>query len=111
MGNKRIIAEYIVLLQVAYASLITLPGYNGMDYSLVSLRTANNGFNILEGSAIRPFEDLLSNERTKGMYAYSQFIYNVNLCLIFIIVPLIVGLIASILSCIKSFKEETAKTI
>ena len=55
VGNKRIIAEYIVLLQIAYASLITLPGYNGMDYSLVSLRTASNGFNILEGSAIRPF--------------------------------------------------------
>lgn len=55
MGNKRIVAEYIVLLQIGYASLITLPGYNGMDYSLVSLRAASNGFNILEGSAIRPF--------------------------------------------------------
>jgi|688.fasta_scaffold799555_1 hypothetical protein len=55
IGNKRIIAEYIVILQIAYASLITLPGYNGMDYSLVSLKIANNGYNILEGTAIRPF--------------------------------------------------------
>lgn len=55
IGNKRIIVEYIVILQIAYASLITLPGYNGMDYSLVSLKIANNVYNIMDGTAIRPF--------------------------------------------------------
>lgn len=45
------------------------------------------------------------------MYAYSQLIYNVNVGLIFIFLPLLVGAFASILKCIKSFKEETIKKL
>jgi hypothetical protein len=91
----------LTILQITYISLMTVPLNTPMFSAVTSLAIANNGYNILSDSAIRPFEDVLSDSKVKGMLLYSQFLYNVNTAILFIILPLMVGTIALIISKLK----------
>lgn len=96
-GSKRISTEMLVVIQIAYASIITAPKITPMISALTSLSPAYNGFNILYSSSLRPFEDTLIPYNIKGMDIYSQFLYNLNLGLIIIVIPLISALILHII--------------
>jgi uncharacterized membrane protein YccF (DUF307 family) len=98
IGGKRIVAEMLMVFQVSFVSLITLPLITPMFSAVRTLAVVPNGYNALAGSSVRPAEDLLSDDRTKGMLLYSQFLYNLNTGLLLIVVPLIVGLAAFIVS-------------
>ena len=66
LGGKRIAAEQVMVLQLAYLSLLTLPNFTPLQYSASALRTSTNGVNILYDSALRPFDDVLSDPAAKG---------------------------------------------
>lgn len=61
VGGKRVAAEALVVLQVAYASLLTVPKISPMFVGLEPLSVAGNGINMLYDPYLRPFEDVLSD--------------------------------------------------
>jgi hypothetical protein len=105
VGGKRIIVEMLIVIQITYIGLITVPKLTPMYSALTALSTANNGYNILYNPVLRPFEDTLTGERAKGVLLYSQFLYNLNTGLLFIIIPLIAGLIALVISKVRDLSE------
>jgi hypothetical protein len=111
IGGKRIIVEMLTIFQVTFISLISAPLVTPMLSSITSLSMANNGYNVLQGSAIRAVDDTLSDERVKGMLMYSQFLFNFNTGILFIIVPLLVGAVAAIISKIGDYSESKRKKI
>jgi hypothetical protein len=60
----------LTILQITYISLMTVPLNTPMFSAVTSLAIANNGYNILSDSAIRPFEDVLSDSKVKGMLLF-----------------------------------------
>ena len=67
VGGKRVIVEMLMVFQVSFVSLITIPIVTPMFSAVRTLGFINNGYNMLAGSSMRPVEDLLSDERVKGM--------------------------------------------
>ena len=55
VGSKRISTEMLTVIQIAYASLLTAPKISPLFASITSLSAANNGFNILYSTELRPF--------------------------------------------------------
>lgn len=98
IGGKRVVVEMLTVFQVSFVSLATLPLITPMFSAVRTLAVVNNGYNMLAGSAVRPAEDLLSDDRTKGAQLYSQFLYNLNTGILLTVVPMMVGLIAFIVS-------------
>lgn len=89
-----------------------MPKITPLFSSLTSLSYANNGYNIMYNTDLRPFEDTLVNSKLKGAVFYSQFIYNFNTGILFILAPLLVGIVIMIVSKIKNFDDdETAKKV
>lgn len=94
----------LVVIQVAYASLLTSPSITPLQYALTSLSPATNGYNILYSYYIRPFEDTLTPSKMKGINVYSQFLYNFNAGIVIILVPLILGLVLFIVDKVMQFE-------
>jgi len=111
IGGKRIVVEMLMVFQVSFVSLITIPIVTPMFSAVRTLALINNGYNMLAGSSMRPVEDLLSDERVKAMQLYSQFLYNFNTGILFVAIPLISGLILLILSKICNYNQEKLKKI
>lgn len=111
LGGKRIAAEQIMVLQLTYLSLLTLPALTPLQYSVSALSTAVNGVNILYDPALSPFNDVLSDSATKGAGMYSQFLYNFNMGILVIILPLLVGLGAFLASKLGSFSEAATRRV
>lgn len=111
LGGKRIAAEQIMVLQLTYLSILTLPAFSPLQYSVSALNTATNGVNILYVPSLPPFNDVLSDAATKGAGMYSQFLYNFNMGMLVIILPLLVGLGAFLASKLGSFSEEGTKRV
>jgi hypothetical protein len=61
IGGKRIAVEMIIVIQITYVGLITVPKLTPIFSALTALSTANNGYNILYSNAMRPFEDTLTD--------------------------------------------------
>lgn len=101
IGGKRVIVEMLVVFQLNFISLISVPVVTPMLSSVTSLALANNGYNVLSNTSLRPVEDVLSDGRVKGMLLYSQFLYNINAGLLFILLPLVIGFVVFIISKIK----------
>lgn len=111
-GCKRISTEMLVVFQISYASLLTVPKISPLFSSLTSLSYANNGYNIMYNTDLRPFEDTLINSKLKGAILYSQFLYNFNTGILFILAPFLVGIVILIISKIKRFDDdESAKKV
>lgn len=66
LGGKRIAAEQIMVLQLTYLSLLTLPAFSPLQHSVTALRVSTNGLNLLYDSALPPFSDVLSDPTAKG---------------------------------------------
>lgn len=90
--------ELVIVIQMTYVGLITVPDLTPIFAALTALSTVNNGYNILYSHSLRPFEDTLDDSRNKGVEMYSQFLYNLNSGLTFVIIPLLIGIIALIIS-------------
>jgi hypothetical protein len=101
IGGKRIIVEMLIVIQITYFGLICVPKLTPMYTAMTINSTANNGYNILYNPSLRPFEDTLSDEKTKGVMLYSQFLYNLNTGLLFVLGPLLAGLTAFIVFKLK----------
>ena len=111
IGGKRIIVEMLMIFQVSFVSLITVPLVTPMFSAIRTLSVVNNGYNILAGSSMRPVEDLLSDERIKGMLLYYQFLYNLNTGILVIFIPIIVGIVVFIISKTGEYSEHDLKKI
>jgi hypothetical protein len=61
VGGKRVIVEMLMVIQITYISLISVPEISPMFSAVSTLSTANNGYNILYNPSLRPFEDTLSD--------------------------------------------------
>lgn len=61
IGGKRIAVEMIVVIEVTYVGLITVPNLTPMFTALTALSTVANGYNVLYSNSMRPFEDVLSD--------------------------------------------------
>lgn len=101
----------LVVFQISCASLLTVPKITPLFSSLTSLSYANNGYNIMYNTELRPFEDTLISSRIKGAGFYSQFLYNFNAGIVFILAPFLVGITIIIISKLKRFDDETLKKI
>lgn len=66
VGSKRISTEMLTVIQVAYASLLTAPKVSPLFSAVTSLSAANNGYNLMYSTQLRPFEDTLVGSRAKG---------------------------------------------
>ena len=103
-----------MVAQVAYAGLAACPLLNPLQSAITTLTFANNPYNIFYSNSYRPFDDNLLPHRLRGTQLYSQYIYNVNFVLVFVIVPLILGLILSIVgccSCLGEYKRQKLSNI
>ena len=56
-GGKRVIAEGIMVVQVAYAGLIACPILSPLQSAITTLTFANNPYNINYSNGYRPFDD------------------------------------------------------
>lgn len=102
----------LVVFQISYASLLTVPKITPLFSSLTSLSYANNGYNAMYSVDLRPFEDTLAGSMLKGAILYSQFLYNFNTGMLFILVPIIAGTLILIFSKIKRFdNDESLKKV
>jgi hypothetical protein len=108
-GGKRVVVEMLVVFQLAFISLASAPMVTPMLSSVATLGTCNNGYNILGALAGRPFDDPMTDQRTKGMQLYSQFLYNLNTGMLLVVLPLVIGGIALIIGAICQWKG--AKTV
>ena len=71
IGGKRIIVEMLIVIQITYIGLICVPKLTPMYTAMTVNSNTINGYNILYSPSLRPFEDTLSDERTKGVMLYS----------------------------------------
>ena len=110
-GSKRISAEMIVVLQIAFLSLVTIPKITPLFSSLSFLSHSGSRFNLLYSEDVRPFHDSSTNDRIKGTHLYSQFIYNVNLGLVFVFLPLLIGFVTLFVSKIINFSRKHADNV
>ena len=101
VGNKRVIAEGIMVAQAAYAGLVACPLLSPLQSAITTLFFANNPYNIYYSDSYIPFDDDLLPQRLRGVEMYSQYIYNINNVLVFIFLPLILGLIVLLIGCFK----------
>ena len=110
-GSKRISAEMIVVVQIAFLSLVTIPKITPLFSSLSSLSHSGSEFNLLYSEDVRPFHDSNTNDRIKGTRLYSQFIYNVNLGLVFVFLPLLIGFVTLFISKVINFSRKNADNV
>ncbi len=110
VGDKRIMLEMVVIFQVSFMSLASVSVITPLLSSVTTLSLCNNGYNMLANTAaLRPVEDTLSDGRVKGMHFYSQFLYNANVGLLMIFVPLLVGMATVVITKMGEFSEEKLK--
>ena len=105
-GCKRIMAEGIMVVQMAYSGLVDTPWLNPLHSAITSLSTAFNPINILYSDTYRPFDDPLLPNRLRGNSLYSSFLHNLNFGLLFLMLPLVLGLVFKLISLLKCIGEE-----
>ena len=111
LGGKRISVEVFVVIHIALFSLVTVPKITPLFSTLTSLYPSVNGINLFYSQEITPFHDSDTNPRIKGTLLYSQFLYNVNVGLVFVFLPLLLGLILFLVSKIINFSQVNAVRI
>ena len=109
VGGRRVCSEMLVVFQISYAGLLTLPGLTPLFAALTSLSYASNGYNVLYSTQLRPFEDALASSSLKAAGLYSQFLFNFNAGALFILLPLLVGAVLLLLAKAKRFDSEEAR--
>ena len=93
------------VIQLSYFSLLSLENLNPCLYALSSLRWIN-GYSFLQGEIM---EDIYTPAKPKGIWLYSRFAENFNFLLIVIILLLLSGLVAFILS--KTALKDNKKIV
>lgn len=101
VGNKRIMAEGMMVASVAYAGLALCPSLSPLQAALTSLATAGNPYNIFRSDSFRPFDDSLLPLRLRGTGLYSFFLYNLNSGLAFVLLPLLIGAVLLLVGACK----------
>lgn len=99
-GGRVLAAEVLMVFQIAYVTILAEPQFGPYNVSLTHLWLTFSPIspNILFN--IRPFDDVMTSPKIKGMQLFSQFIFNFNIGSAFILLPLIIAAIASIVSCL-----------
>ena len=110
-GDKRIMAEGLMVAQVAFAGLAGIQLLNPLQASLDTLVLANNPFNLFYSDSFRPFDDPLLPDRFRGSGLYAEFLYNLNSGLLLVLLPLLVGLFLALVSRCHCLKQDRRKSI
>lgn len=74
--------------------------------AIKSLSISLNPFNLFYSQSYRPFDDPLLPNRLRNMGLYSSILSNLNTGLLYVILPLFVGLILKLLSLFKCIEEK-----
>lgn len=94
-----------MVAQVAYAGLVTIEWVNPLHSAVKSLSAVFNPFNFMYSDQYRPFDDVLLPSRLKSLGLYSNFLNNLNFGLLFVLLPLLVGVVLKLLQCLKCLSE------
>lgn len=95
----------MAVVQISFFSLVSLSQLNPCFAALSSLKLVN-GYNSLNSD---PLKDQLTPISPKGIFLFSRFTENFNFTLAIIIIPLLVALIAFILS--KTAMKQNQKVV
>ena len=101
MGGKPIFAETLMLLQLSWAELLSVPRLTPLYAAVAYLYPSFNPVNpvFLTTSLL---EDSTADPRLKGAKFFTQFAANFNFGAVFILLPPIIGLILKLLRQLKS---------
>lgn len=111
IGGKRIIVEMLVVFQVTFISLASAPLITPLLSSVTTLAICNNAYNLLANSTLGPMEDSLTDSRVKGMHLYSQFLLNLNTGLLIVVLPMLVGAVAAMITRVGDHSEDNLNKI
>lgn len=93
-------AEGIMVAQIAFAGLAACPTLSPNLAAVTALNASANPYNMLSSDSYRPFDDPLLPNRLRGNGLYAFFLFNVNIGLVWVIVPLLAGgIMAAITLC------------
>ena len=101
----------IIVPQIAFIEMLTLPFISPIEQALSNLRFSFNGIDTEALLSIRSFDDVLANPKLKGAHLYSQFICicNFNVGVLLILLPIVIGLIALLISRIVTDEEKSKR--
>jgi hypothetical protein len=99
----------IIIPQIAFIKILTLPFISPIEQALSNLRFSFNGIDTEALLSIRSFDDVLANPKLKGAHLYSQFICNFNVGVLLILLPIVIGLIALLISRIVTDEEKSKR--
>ena len=110
----RVAAEGLMVAQVVYVGLASVPTLTPMHSTLTALSAANNPYNIFYSSSFRPFDDPLLPNRLRGTEFYAHYLFNVNTSLVFVLLPIVLGLFLFFVRfcrCVGESKQEKVKAV
>jgi len=90
-----------MVAQIAYAGLVTIEWGSPLHSAVKSLSILFNPWNVLYSDQYRPFDDPLLPDRLKGMGLYSNLLENFNSGALFVLLPLVVGMVMKLVQCAK----------
>ena len=104
-GGKPIFAETLMLLQLGWAELLSVPRLTPLYAAVAYLYPSFNPVNpvLLTTSLL---EDSTADSRLKGAKFFTQFAANFNFGAAFILIPPLIALVLNLLSRVKSLSEE-----
>ncbi len=94
ISGKMVGVEMMAVVQISFFALMTLSQLNPCFAALSQLRFVN-GYNSLNNNHL---EDQLSPNQPKGIFLFSRFAENFNFTAAIVVVPLLVALVAFVLS-------------
>lgn len=105
ISGKMVGVEMMAVVQISFFSLVTLSQLNPCFAALSSLKLVN-GYNSLNHNHLA---DQLTPTNPKGIFLFSRFTENFNFTAAIILVPLLVALVAFILS--KTALKENERVV
>ena len=111
-GSMRVAAEGLMVAQVIYVGLASVPVLTPLHSALTALSSANNPYNIFWSSSFRPFDDPLLPNRLRGTEFYTHYLYNLNTSFVLVVLPLVLGFFIFFVrfcSCVEASKQQKVK--
>lgn len=105
LGGMPIFAEILMLLQLSWAELLSVPRLTPLYAAVAYLYPSFNPINpvFITTSLL---EDSTADPRLKGAKFFTQFAANFNFGVAFILIPPFIGIFFKLLSHLKSLSEE-----